>query len=275
MILCSVLLSLLFSQEKIDLFIADVLSGKKDSANYYLSFFEENFPNNPKMLFMKGLLDTDGEKAMQIFVKLYNNFPTNEYADDSVMKVSEYYYTSGLYIKSAEWLKKMPLFFSRSEHIERALKLFMNSLIVSGNKDTAIFYSKVFKRQFPRIDIDTKISSLLHSYDNNTLYEKNKDRELINNQKLKKNVYDKKNINKKLTEFSLQSGAFGLRDNAIKQKAIFDGSGFDARVVDLNRKEKKLYVVRIGFYETREKAEKEGRKIKNKLDLSTIVVKNK
>ena len=71
-----------------------------------------------------------------------------------MMKVAEYFYSVGLYIQAAEWLKKMPIYYSRSEHIERAVKLFLNSLIVSGHKDTAIFYSRVFTKQFPSLNVD-------------------------------------------------------------------------------------------------------------------------
>ena len=116
------------------------------------------------MLFLKGLMETNGEEAMLIFVKLYNNHPTSEYGDDAVMKVAEYYYASGLYVQSTEWLKKMPIYYSRSEHIERAIKLFLNSLIVSGYRDTAIFYSRVFQKQFPSLDVDGKINDLLEDY---------------------------------------------------------------------------------------------------------------
>jgi len=261
----------LFSQEKIDLLIDDVLSGIKDSANYYLPFLESRYPNNSNMLFLKGLLEHDGEKAMKVFVDLYNNHPTSEYGDDAVMKVSEYYYASGLYIKSAEWLKKMPLFYSRSEHIERALKLFMNSLIVSGNKDTAIFYSKVFKRQFPEIDVDEKINLLLINYD---------DLKLLEEQNSKKHNHDNKQndffksvkINK--NKFSLQSGAFGAKENAEKQRLLINGAGFNARIVDLKRNDKRLYVVRIGYFESKEKAEKVANNVKLKLDLSTIIINN-
>ena len=38
------------------------------------------------------------------------------------------------------------------------------SLIVSGNRDTAIFYSRVFKRQFPSLDVDGKINELLRAF---------------------------------------------------------------------------------------------------------------
>ena len=273
-IFISIFCSLLFSQDKIDLLIDDVLAGMKDSANYYLPFFEQSYPNNPKMLFLKGLMEVDGEKAMQIFVKIYNNHPTTEYGDDAVMKVSEYYYASGLYVKAAEWLKKMPLFYSRSEHIERALKLFMNSLIVSGNKDTAIFYSKVFKRQFPLIDVDGKINSLLKSYDDNKISEEYGSNNHGINNKIENQNSNKKIINN-TNEFSLQSGAFGSKNNAEKQRLLLNDAGFDARVIDLKRNKKRLYVVRVGFYDTKEDAENVGNEIKFKLNLSTIVINNK
>ncbi len=274
-IFISIFCSLLFAQDKIDVLIDDVLAGIKDSANYYLPFFEQSYPNNPKMLFLKGLLEVDGEKAMQTFVKIYNNHPTSEYGDDAVMKVSEYYYTSGLYVKATEWLKKMPLYYTRSEHIERALKLFMNSLIVSGNKDTAIFYSQVFKKQFPLIDVDEKINSLLRSYGNdNKISQEYGSSEHRVNDKFENQIHNKKII-KDTNEFSLQSGAFGAKENAEKQRLILNNAGFDARVIDLKRNKNRLYVVRIGFYDTKEEAENIANKIKSKLDLSTIVVNNK
>ena len=94
-----------------DIIIQEVLNGSKDSASIYLPMIEMQYPNNPNMLFLKGLMETNGEEAMQIFVKLYNNHPTSEYGDDAVMKIAEYYYASGLYIQSAGWLKKMPLYY--------------------------------------------------------------------------------------------------------------------------------------------------------------------
>ena len=108
--------SVLFSQGDIDRFIREVLSGSKDSAVYYFPKIEKQYPNNPNMLFLKGILETDGEIAMKIFIDLYDKHPTSDYGDDAVMKVAEYYYASGLYVQSANWLKKMPLYYSHSEH---------------------------------------------------------------------------------------------------------------------------------------------------------------
>ena len=157
--------SAIFSQGGIDRFIGEVLSGSKDSAVYYFPIIEKQYPNNPDMLFLKGILETDGEIAMKIFIDLYDKHPTSDYGDDAVMKVAEYYYASGLYVQSAKWLKKMPLYYSRSKHIERAIKLYLNSLIVSGLRDTAVVLSQVFQRQFPNLDVSEKINGLLKEYE--------------------------------------------------------------------------------------------------------------
>ena len=271
---------ILFSQEQLDRLIENVLSGSKDSARVYLPVMEKQYPYNPNMLFLKGLMTTDGEEAMRIFVELYNHHPSSKYGDDAVMKVAEYYYASGLYIQSAEWLKKMPIFYSRSEHIERAIKLFLNSLIVSGHRDTAIFYSQVFQRQFPSIDIDEKISGLLSGYDNSMKKkEKNNKSNPINNQKQSISSVEppKKKIikEKKTNKYSLQSGAYGLEKNAEKQKNVLKNGGFDARVNKISKKTKTLYIVRIGFFETKADAEKKVKQIKLTLDIDTIVITNK
>ena len=279
-LLINIFSSILFCQNNIDVLIQQVLGGVKDSAIIYLPKIESQYPNNPKMLFLKGLLETNGNKAMQTFVDLYNSHPTSNYGDDAVMKVAEFYYASGLYVKSAEWLKKMPLFYSRSEHIERALKLFLNSLIVSGHKDTAIFYSKVFQKQFPTLDVDGKISNLLRDYENSNLSsEIHIEKTIVNEQKkssdLTKSSNSKKKLNNNLKNYSLQSGAFSLRKNAENQMIFLKGGGFNSRIIELDRKSKKLYVVRIGNYQTKQEADKIASTIKSTLDISTIIITNK
>ena len=278
-VLLNMVFSILCAQKHVDMLIQDVLSGARDSAAYYLPMLEKQYPNNPNMLFLKGLMESDGEEAMQIFVKLYNNHPTSAYGDDAVMKVAEFYYASGLYVQSANWLKKMPLYYHRSEHIERAVKLFLNSLIVSGLRDTAIHYSKVFKKQFPSFDIDGKINDLLEGYGNS--------KQPINSDKLiternpevyksPKSILSKNAEEDKISfQYSLQSGAFSLKENAENQKIYLMSGGFQAHISELYHQTKKLYVVRIGNYNNSKEAEEVRKKIKSLLDLDTIVVNNK
>ena len=262
-----------------DLLIQEVLGGVKDSAAVYLPIIEKRYPNNPNMLFLKGLMETDGEKAMDIFVKLYNNHPTSEYGDDAVMKIAEFYYASGLYIQSADWLKKMPIYYSRSKHIERAIKLFLNSLIVSGHKDTAIFYSKVFKKQFPSMDVGGKIDDLLKEYENsnktsNKIIETVSDnnQEVFNASTFSKAIETK--ANESSGRYSLQSGAFILHKNAADQKIHLLSAGYDARITELYRQNRVLYAVRIGYYRDKKEAQEISRVIKSKMVLNTIIVIN-
>ena len=75
--------------------------------------------------------------------------------------------------------------------------------------------------------------------------------------------------------FSLQSGAFSSEINATSQRTELVISGFRARVKELYKSDKTLYAVRIGYFNNREDALKVGEQIKTKLDLDTIIIKNK
>ena len=88
--LIAICCAFLFSQDHIDALIQDVLNGSRDSVAISLLSIEEEYPNNPSVMYLKGLLETDGEEAKAIFSNLYNNHPTSDYGDDAVMKVAEY-----------------------------------------------------------------------------------------------------------------------------------------------------------------------------------------
>ena len=276
------LLSCLVSQDHLDALIQDVLHGSRDSAAIYLPAIDQKYPNNPTVMYLKGLLETDDDEAMKIFSNLYNTHPTSDYGDDAVMKVAEYYYAAGLYVQAANWLKKMPIYYSRSEHIERAVKLFLNSLIVSGHRDTAIFYSRVFKRQFPTLDVDGKINHLLQEFEKSKKQKEQAEAqspepvEPVDITVEYKTEVPIDQIDSALDNgiYSLQSGAYGVLENADQQKINLIIAGFDARITELYRNNKVLYAVRIGYFNSKEDARQISSLIKTKVDLDTIVVTN-
>ena len=271
-------LSFLPAQDHLDALIQDVLHGSRDSAAIYLPTMEQRYPNNPSLMYLKGLLEINGEEAKTIFAKLYNTHPTSEYGDDAVMKVSEYYYAAGLYVQAAIWLKKMPIYYSRSEHIERAVKLFLNSLIVSGHKDTAIFYSRVFKRQFPHLDVDGKINNLLLDFEKADQAKedasKNLKPEVTTTEIMDETPIATFNTDNSHGIYSLQTGAYSIRENAESQKINLIIAGFSARINELYKSQRRLYAVRIGHFNSKEDAHKVGAQIKAKLDINTIVIRN-
>ena len=153
-------------------------------------------------------------------------------------------------------------------------KLFLNSLIVSGHRDTAIHYSKVFKRQFPSIDIEKKIAGLLNDYNKN--FDKKQDK-IINSKKLSQKEIQKDNrleTKIKINKYTLQTGAFSLKANAEDQKIKLILAGYKARVIEINRKNRILFGVRVGLFTDKLEAEKISKEIKNHLAIKSIVITN-
>ena len=275
--------SFIFSQEGIEDHIQNVLNGDAEDARSLLTAFEENYPNNSAVMFLSGLLEPDGEKAMKVFKEIYANHPSSDYGDDAVMKVSEYYYAAGLYVQAANWLKKMPLYYSRSEHIERAVKLFLNSLVVSGHRDTAIFYSQVFSHQFPKLDVDGKIADLLKDYEESKKAEAEAKRTQSQEEIQKVPVVEfeeriepipTKIIIKEEGRYSLQIGAYSVRKNAEKQRILLINNNFSARIKELYRGDRILFAVCSGYYNSKEDAKRAGIQIKSRMGIDSIVITN-
>jgi outer membrane protein assembly factor BamD (BamD/ComL family) len=280
----------LFSQEGVEQLIENIQSGKTEDAISALPALERDFPNHPGVMYLAALLETDGDMARKQYQQLYKHHPNSEYSDDAVMKIAEYYYAAGLYIKSSEWTKRMARYYARSEHIDRAVKLFLNALIISGSKDTALYYSKVFKKQFPKMDVASKLSQLLNELEatpveeSEVVVETPKTGGILNKivEKLSSPVPDeirlpyfpsKKGMVKQ--PFSLQVGAYGQEINADHQKSQLDAAGFPARVELKESNGRTLYVVRIGYYSDRMMAKAAGRELKSTLGIDTIVIANK
>jgi len=265
--------SSIFSQDYIDELIKAVSKGEVDSVLMVLPIIENDYPNNPSVMYLKGLLQTDGDKAMKLFSKLYNNHPGSDYGDDAVMKVAEYYYAAGLYIQASDWLKKMPLYYGRSEHIDRAVRLFLNSLIVSGFRDTAIFYSRVFERQFPNLNIDSKINTLINEFEKSNIMSKKYANE--ESSKSNDNLLNEKNINSSIKgNYTLQSGAFSVESNAESQKINLMIAGYDVRIKKMYRNNNVLFAVQIGSFDNKDEASKVRQEIKSKLDIDSIIINN-
>ena len=288
------LFTILFPQELIDEYINQVMLGETLIASEKLPEYISNFPNHPGVLYLSALLETDGPLAKEKFAKIYNEHKSSKYSDKSVLKVSEYYYTAGLYMQSAEWLKKIPKYYSRSEYLEKSIKLFINSLVVSGNIDSASYYVKVFNKQFPQINLEeiivdvkddyvaNKVSKLVEPRkSSNTLEEESVP--ATNPKKKNKNIMVKiqdlldrvkEDITSPINEYTLQIGAFGKKSNAEYQKEILVNGGYDARIETVNSNGIILYMVRLGYFSTHSDAKEYQEEIYSRLAVNSIIIKN-
>ena len=287
------LVSYTFPQELIDKYINQVLVGDISEAIENLPEYTSKYPNHAGVIYLNALLETDGNIAKEKFIQIYNDHRGSKYSDDSIIKVSEYYYTAGLYLQSANWLKKIPQYYSKSEYLEKSIKLFINSLVVSGSSDSAIYYSKVFEKQFPDINLEKVMLEVKEDYENQPIVindKSNKDNistktkiKKQNPKKENKNIIVKiqdlldklkNNITEPINEYSLQAGAFGKKSNAKYQQQILLDSSYDARIVHINSNGILLYIVRVGYFTSYTDAGKERANIYSRLAINSIIIKN-
>ncbi len=296
--------SILFSQELIDEYINQVMLGDISLASEKLPEYILDYPNHPGVLYLSALLETDGASAKEKFAQIYKEHKSSKYSDESIIKVSEYYYAAGLYVKSAEWLKKIPKFYSRSEYLDKSIKLFINSLIVSGNVDSAEYYTRVFKKQFPDVELEEIITNIKNDYESepeesqfvelskpniskktNPVAEEKKSIEKIKKPPKGKNkniivkIQDlldrvKEDITSPINEYTLQIGAFGKKSNARHQKEMLINGGYDARIESVNSNGIILYTVRVGYFASHPEAENYKNEIYSRLAVNSIIIKN-
>ena len=269
----ALLISLISAQAEIDKLIEDVYRGNTQAAEESIYKLREKFPENPSLLFLIALIDNNVERSIDKYKEIFNLYPESEYADDAVMKLSEYYYTKGSYFQSAEWAKKINLYYSQSEHINRSLNMYLRGLILIGKEDTANFYVQSFKKKYPDISYEDfpELESVEQKVQEKKENEKNKLLEAVKN--IKKSLLPTNNIDPK-KHFSIQVGAYGNIDNASRVRDELLDLNFNARVdvIYLQTKEKNLYAVREGYFKSKEYARSTQKKIKSRTGYDSIVV---
>ena len=235
-------------------YIHKIENGDMDVPYATIVNYEKIVPDHPVYLYLRGLIELDGVESVKYFKKLYNLNPKHEFADDAAMKIGEYYYSIGYYVQASEWLKKMPVYYPRSNRSSDAVDLFLKSLIISGKKDTAMFYLKIIQNQIPNVKIDDKYTDML----------KNLDIEQIPNT-IPQNFGQ---------SFYLQIGVYKNYNNARKVRDVLNLKGFDSQVEHKKIDGKKLYIVNEGQYPSEKLASKAAEKIKRILKYDSIIKKN-
>lgn len=71
--------------------------GQEEAVKAELPTLMTNYQNHPGVLFLQGVLTTDGTEASKIYQSIVDNFPKSEWADDALYKLYQYYYSIGLY----------------------------------------------------------------------------------------------------------------------------------------------------------------------------------
>ena len=238
-IICFIFISTLYSQSKIE----DILTGKYNTNVTYNNINEEH------KSFLNGLLEVDGEKSKEYFLEYYNSEDTI-YREDSIMKIAEYFYSRGSYLQSSNWYKKITSNYPESKYIDTAVNYYINSLVIVGKKDSAVFYSQLFNDKYKHLNF-------------NDAYLKPK--------KEKFNITKNKNLD---TIYSVQVGSYRDLQKAKKRKRILSREGFLCRIDEVIRGFDIFYAVRIGSFKNKSLASKEQKRLKYRIGIyDSIIIK--
>ena len=244
-LVCSIIIT---QDHSINYYITNLLNGEPEEAILNIKRLEDRYGSTAEVLYLQALLVKDGKESMIKYKEIYNKFPNNQYSDNAVEKVAQYYYATGLYIQSAEWYEKIPKYYPRSETLQHSLRYLFNCWMITGNREKADHSLKVFKRQFPNLDLNA-ISSL-EALD---LVENNSVNDIIISDN---NESDKIATATNKTDFgdwSVQAGAYIDLSNAKRQKNLIENLGY---FVEIERKTFKsgkvvFYVLVGNFSESR------------------------
>ena len=229
------------------------ISNKNSESLYYNSIYNILSKDNPENDYLNGLIEYDGKKSNEYFENFYKVNPNNEYADDAVVKVAEYYYSSGLYIKSSEWYRKIPFEYTKSQHLDKSIAYFLNSLLIAGHKDTVSYYMGIFKDKYPKLD-----------YSNEYLFE--------SEMKKNSNPYKVKAKNIDKNYFSVQIGSFKNYELAKNKKKMLNSEGFLSRIEEVSVNGQIFYSVRVGLFDSLKLAKKEQVRLISRIGLYDSII---
>lgn len=81
--------------------------GQGEAVKAELPTLMTNFQNHPGIMYLQGVLTTDGTEAAKTFQSIVDNFPKSEWADDALYKLYQYYYSIGLYKTADQKLQQL------------------------------------------------------------------------------------------------------------------------------------------------------------------------
>ena len=275
----SILLLLLLCQagrsQDLEHYFNLVYQGKAEEVAEALPQLYRQHPNDGSILFLEGLITSDGELALEMYKKVSRLYPTSPYADDALMKIGEYLYARGLYIQAAQYLQRIPVHYPRSDLLYPSIRLFLNAMIVSGNRDTALFYAQVFSRKYPDIEFDLEAGRAAGSKADTT--------ELVSErppglpQAAPEVTTQEEELEPAATAggaYRLQAGAFGRRENAERRKAVLQSLNYRVKIVPTRGSSGRLYLVMVDGFRSRAEAESAGQRLSDNYGIENFVVQN-
>jgi cell division septation protein DedD len=146
-------------------------------------------------------------------------------------------------------------------------------MLVSGNRDTALFYAQVFARKYPEIKFDLETGKASGGPDDSSQIT-GKSTGPGTRVPGEPSRTDRNFSGSPATQsgFRLQVGAFSVRENAERQKALLESLNYRVDIVPTRSGDRILYLVIVAGFSSREDAEMAGRLLKENYGIDYLVL---
>ncbi|UCH63189.1 MAG: SPOR domain-containing protein [Fidelibacterota bacterium] len=256
--------------QDLDYYFSLAYQGKVEEVAEALPQLYDQHPDDGTVLYLEGLITRDGDDAIDIYKRVARLYPSSPYADDAILKIGEYLYSRGLYVQAAQYLKRIPVHYPRSDLVYPGVRLFLNAMLVSGNRDTALFYAQVFSRKYSEIEFDLEAGKAFGGPESHSQID-SKSAVPGPGAPRRTDSTPPKDPGT-MQRFKLQVGAFSVQENAERQKALLESLNYRVEIIRTRSGDRILHIVMVIGFRSREDAEMAGRLLKENYGISYLVL---
>ena len=100
--------------------LIDIENGKIENAESKLAKLKTDYPLHPDVIFLDAVLTGEGNKALEKYKKVYENYPQGKFADAALYRMFSYYYSVGSYKRAEKYLTELKNKYPKSPYIKAA-----------------------------------------------------------------------------------------------------------------------------------------------------------
>jgi len=94
-------------------------TGQVETLRSEMPALAKRYPDNPGVLYLQGIIETNGDKAISFFQSVVNSYPKSEWADDALYRLFQYNYAVGAYNIADTYLMKLATDYPSSSYLSR------------------------------------------------------------------------------------------------------------------------------------------------------------
>ncbi|MFZ5515675.1 MAG: SPOR domain-containing protein [Candidatus Zhuqueibacterota bacterium] len=242
-------------------------SGRLELLNK-LDSVKEKYPNSPIPQYLEAYLEQDADRAVLLYRSVIDNYSNSPYAVSARLKIAKYYYAKGSYISARQELDQVSKKFPNSSFIPETKFLAARCLMATGNYSIAEEEFKHIIRTYPhspyKSDAREELKLIIEKF------KQMKDDSEPARRQESRDEFPKTEI--VAERYTIQIGAYSDERNANRQRDFYSHQGYDASVRSKHANNRRLYVVWIGDFASRDEAMRFGEDFKSRNGLSFQVV---